>query len=84
MNGCHVGVKEYRTEWRNYQDLLSAAESARHRLEELSTAVTGELCVVCENGDGGFHVIRVKDRFGEPLTLEYMLNVIRRRDGQLI
>ena len=84
MNGCHVGVKEYRVEWRNYQDLLSAAENARHRLEELSTAVTGEPCVVCENGDGGFHVVKVRDRIGRPLPLVYMLNVIRRRDGQPI
>ena len=84
MNGCHVGVKEYRAEWRNYQDLLLAAENARHRLEELSTSITGEPCVVCENGDGGFHVVKVRDRIGRPLPLVYMLNVIRKRDGQPI
>lgn len=80
MNECPVGVKEYREQWKTYRDLLSAAERARSVLEGMSTSITGEPCVVCENGDGGFHVIRVKDRLGEPLTLNCMLNIIRERN----
>ena len=80
MNECSVGVIEYREQWKTYRDLLSAAERARYVLEDMSTSIVGEPCVVCENGDGEFHVIRVKDRAGEPLMLERMLNIIRERN----
>lgn len=76
-----VGVVKYREQWMTYRDLLSAAENARHVLEEMSTSVAGEPCVVCESGGGEFHVIRVKDRIGEPLTLERMLDIIRRNSN---
>jgi len=80
LNECSVGVVEYRSQWKSYRDLLSAAERARRKLEEMSTSVAGEPCVVCENGDGEFHVIRVKNRLAEPLHLECMLNIIKERN----
>jgi len=80
LNECSVGVMEYREQWKSYRDLLSAAERARGVLESMSTSVTGEPCVVCESGDGGFHVIRVRDRLVEPLHLNDMLDIIRNRN----
>lgn len=72
-------IRRYASLWKDYRDLLSAAEAARRNLNELTTAIVGEECYVCERQEGGLVVVKPTTIPTESdyLSLDDMKDLIR-------
>lgn len=70
-------IRRYASLWKDYRDLLSAAEAARRNLNELSTAIVGEQCWVCERREGELVVVKPTPTESDFLSLDDMKDLIR-------
>lgn len=75
---CNVTLSQYRGQWDEYRDLLSAVAVARAELEALSTEVMCDPCVVQELQHGDF-LLRRKNLEGKPISLAEVLSTIRKQ-----
>ena len=70
-------IRRYTSLWKDYRDLLSAAEAARRKLNELSTAIVGQQCYVCERQEGELVVVKSTVTESDYLSLDDMKDLIR-------
>jgi hypothetical protein len=74
-------IRRYTSLWKDYRDLLSAAEAARRNLNELSTAIVGQQCWVCERQEGDLVVVKPTSTESDYLSLDDMKDMIRELHG---